>query len=585
MAQKSGFFNALLNNGVYDRTYNADDYTDNLAVVISSGVLRSINDDLKVTASGLNLTVNSGRAWINGHYYHNTTNYSLPAITPPTGGTRIDRVVLRLDNTVNGRAITINYLTGTAAVSPVAPALTRTDTVYEICLAEITLQANATAAGVEDTRSDTDLCGWVYSTSGDNSFFTSLDNEFNVWFETKKNTLSSVTLFKRYTWESTLGAATTTVQFNIPQYDPEDCFFDVYVNGILADDYTASGSTLTFSSQLIAGTEVTVYAYRSIDGTGILSVADEITQLQNQVAALSGASKFVYNATGTNDNISLSEIAQAIYEADYDSTQLTAAANAFLTAIGGKPYLQALEADAQITIEVVGSLGVTTPAYGAGTSSSRYRYFNLSQVSHSDIRLIFDFAKADTMRIICAGNTSNIIFYGTDLNIRSASVYASNQNGVLGDTCNIQMIAGSNVGSINAENCRFYIDTVGNGLIAANGTFTNCEAEVKAKNGNAYCFQTTTNYLVRVLGGRYLSYVTNTSTYTAAVFRIDAGQTNAVILAQNVNCPTIAVTNYYQQYLVSAGAGKAIIDCVTSTMNSNGSYYTITNQIWQSKSY
>ena len=84
MAQKSGFFNALLNAGIYDRTYNADDYSDNLAVVISNGVLRSINNDLYVAAEGLNLSVFAGRAWINGKYFYNDSEYSLPAITPPT---------------------------------------------------------------------------------------------------------------------------------------------------------------------------------------------------------------------------------------------------------------------------------------------------------------------------------------------------------------------------------------------------------------------------------------------------------------------------------------------------------------------
>ena len=72
MAEKSGFFNARLVSGNYDRKYSADDYCDNLAVVIGNGVLRSENDDLKVTASNMILTVAAGRAWINGHYYYNT---------------------------------------------------------------------------------------------------------------------------------------------------------------------------------------------------------------------------------------------------------------------------------------------------------------------------------------------------------------------------------------------------------------------------------------------------------------------------------------------------------------------------------
>ena len=426
MAQKSGFFNALLQAGVYDRTYNADDYCDNLAVIISNGVLRSENNDLLVTASGLNLTVNAGRAWINGHWFNNTTDYSLPAISAPTGGSRIDRVVVRFDNTIAGRQISLQYITGTAATSPVAPAITRTDDIYDLCIAEVTVNANSAVASVTDTRGNTDVCGWIYSVVGDGAFFTTLDNDFTTWFTQTKNTLASVTLFKQYKWETTLESATNTVQFVIPQYDPDTCFFDVFVNGLYADDYTATGNILTFGTTLLAGTEIAVLAYKSIDGTGIMSVADEITQLQNQFATLSGISKFTYTATGLDDNISLSQIAQAIYSGTYDSTQITTAANDFLTAIGGLTYLQGLQLNSQITIEIEGTVGATTPVYGSGTASGRYRFFNLGVTAHNGIRLTFDFAKADIITINCDDNTSNIVFYGTDLIIKNASVQAFN---------------------------------------------------------------------------------------------------------------------------------------------------------------
>ena len=81
MAERSGFFNALYTDGEYDRKYNANDYTDNLAVVISSGVLRSTADDLRVTANGMAVTVAAGRAWINGHYYYNDAAVTLAAVT------------------------------------------------------------------------------------------------------------------------------------------------------------------------------------------------------------------------------------------------------------------------------------------------------------------------------------------------------------------------------------------------------------------------------------------------------------------------------------------------------------------------
>jgi hypothetical protein len=578
MAQKSGFFTALLNAGVYDRTYRAEDYTDNLAVVISTGVLRSANDDLKVTASGLNLSVNAGRAWINGHYYHNEAAYAMPAVTPPTGGSRIDRLVLRCDTSIPVRAIALQYIEGTAATSPVAPAITRNDTVYDICLAEITVAANASTVTVKDTRSDADICGWVYSTSGDNSFFTSLDNSFNEWFESVKNNLASVTLFKRYKSVKVISTQTTVVSIDIPQYDPDTCFLEVYVNGFLEVNYTVSSNTITFGAAVNAGAEVVIYAFKSIDGTGIMTVADEITELQNEYAALSGVSNLTYKATGEDDNISLSEIAQAIYAGSYTAAEVTEAADAFLTALGGNTWLASLYDGSQVTIQVVGKLGVTTPAYGSGTTQSRYRYFNFGVVSAASKRIIFDFAKAETIQIAPEANTNNIIFYGTDLDVRNASVDVETD----GANSNVQMIAGSNAGRINVENCNFDILCSGDGKIGEAGTYFNCDCRIRSEAGHALLFCPKSNYLIRVIGGRHLAYAI-VSGKTASIFYTYGTETNAVIMAQNINCPTVTVSGYWQQYLSVGYAGKTIIDLVTSTMNSTGNYNVISNQVWLSK--
>mgnify|MGYP001044773700 FL=1 len=248
--QKSGFFNALLTNGEYDRKYNANDYCENLAVIINNGVLRSPNDDLKVTADGMVVTVGVGRAWIDGHYYFNDTSYSFAAVTAPAGGTRYDRVFLRLNKNLSARSISLVYEQGIAGNSPTKPAPVRDNNVYDLVLADIYVGTNATSLSVKDTRSDAQLCGWVYSTSGDNSFFKSLDGAFNEWFEATKNTLSSVTLFKRYNWRTAIEAETNTVSFDIPQYDAETTFIEVYTNGVLDTegiDYTLENSVITFS--------------------------------------------------------------------------------------------------------------------------------------------------------------------------------------------------------------------------------------------------------------------------------------------------------------------------------------------------
>lgn len=579
MAEKSGFFNAIRIDGDYDRKYNADDYTDNLAVVISNGVLRSENDDLKVTASGMIPKVNAGRAWINGHYYYNTTVFSFAAVTAPISGSRYDRIMLRMNKNLSERKVSLVYVEGTAANEPVKPEPTRTESVYDLVLADILVTANATSITVADTRSDKSLCGWVYSTAGDSSFFTTLDEAFQNWFEGVRDELSSVTLFKRYKWTETLSATTNTVAFNIPQYDAETCFIEVYVNGILDNRYTLNNNIITFAGLLVGGTVVTVNCYKSIDGTGIESVADEITELQNAVAALDGVSKFTYKCTGLHDNSSLSYIAKAFYNGSYDESLVTPAAKAFLSAIGGNTYLAGLSAEAQITIDVVGRLGVTSPFEGSGTDVSRYRYFSLGTAGTNSKKLVFDFSKCEKITVAAPKNASTIIFYGTDLNIRNANVYAYSNY----ENSNVQMFAGSsNAGRMNFENCRLSISTSGEAKIAENGDFTNCYCVTKSSAGNSICFDAKNLSLIRLHGGTFYAYAKNSAS-RAAVMNINVGETNGVIMAVNINCPTVAETGYYQRHLAIANSGNLYVRGVCSTMDSTGTAVDVVGQIWKSK--
>lgn len=579
MAEKSGFFNAILNDGTYDRKYNADDYCNNLAVVISNGVLRSENNDLKVTATGMVASVAKGRAWINGHWYYNDSAYTFPATTASTQN-RYDRIMLRFDNTLNGRNITLTYVTGTPAATPTKPAPTRTDTIFDLVLADIYVPANGTNVTVTDKRGDSSVCGWIYSTSGDNSFFTSLDADFNEWFAGVRDSLASVTLFKRYSYAVSLTSNTSTVTFNIPQYDASTCFLDVLVNGIHDYRHTVSGNVITFTGTLTAGTKVEVLCFKSIDGTGIMTVADEITELQNEVAALDGISKYTYQCTGSNDNISLSEIAQALLTGSYTVGSLTHAAETFLSEIGGNTYLAALPADFQVTINVSGKLGATTPYAGMGTAASRYRWFSLGQNTVSDKKIVFDFAQCEKIRI--EPTLNNIIFFGTDLYIKNANVDI--QSTTAGTA--VAMVVGNNkFGRIQFTDCRLKIRTTSNAIIAENGEFTNCIMHTKSMAGNSYIFYCeATECYARMNGGSASAYVGD-STKSAAVFFVSSAATSAVIMAENINCPTISQSGYMQKNLAVANSGMIQIIGVTSTMTSTGANanLNIIGQVWKSK--
>ena len=173
--------------GVYDRVYDASDYSDNMGAIISSGVRRSGDDDLKVTANGLTLKVGIGRAWVHGHWLNNDTVYTVATVTPPVGTSRIDGVFVRLDTNTSVRAMSIVYREGTYSA---APAPVRSGGIYELMLAKITVAAGATNVTVTDMRADKTVCGWVTTPVGYDDYFTSLDNEFNIWFDAMKGQLS-----------------------------------------------------------------------------------------------------------------------------------------------------------------------------------------------------------------------------------------------------------------------------------------------------------------------------------------------------------------------------------------------------------
>lgn len=528
--QKSGFFNAILTNGEPDRKYNANDYCDNLAVVISNGVLRGVDDDLRVTASGMIVTVGVGRAWIDGHYYVNDTPHAFGAISAPIGGTRYDRVFLRLDKNLAARSVTLVYQQGTAGDTPTKPAPVRDGNIYDIVLADIFIGTNATSVTVTDTRGDADLCGWVYSTSGDNSFFASLDAAFNTWFGGVKDTLSSVTLFKRYNWRTVLATAANTTTFNIPQYDAETCFIEVFVNGILKTEtaeYSIAGSVLTFGATLIAGTEIEVKCYKSVDGTGIMSVSDEITELQNAVAALNTTGEYEYICNGVDDNVKLSEIAQAWLN-------------------GGTDY-------GSKVVKVYGTFGATAPHAGSGTASSPFRWLSVGTEASVNRRIAFDFSNCGQMSLPITGGTYNTVFHGYNAHIIGASVIASQ---TAAET--VIHVFNSSGGAVLAENCRFWLTSYRDSRIGQTGTFNNCRASVANIINNSYCFLPFTESLLRINGGEYYAYTGSGSAQSSVVGQSSA---NAVTILTGVNAPTLSRSGYYQTNSVLQWAGGGVLSC------------------------
>ena len=159
--EKSGFFNS--SSG--DRTYDAADFAAYFGDLVSNGIFYRKADNLKaIPGTGMAVIVSPGSAWINGYRYENTAAMAMPLATAHGVYPRIDRVVVRWDSVA--RSVRLAVLTGTPVAVPTAPALTRTEDIYELGLADIAIAQAATsitAGTIADTRLNTSLCGLVNS--------------------------------------------------------------------------------------------------------------------------------------------------------------------------------------------------------------------------------------------------------------------------------------------------------------------------------------------------------------------------------------------------------------------------------------
>lgn len=189
MSERYGFFNAVeTSSGVYDRTYNAEDFANYFSKFISNGVFVEPTDGLKVSAKGgFKVIVKAGSAYIDGYYYELSEDKTLTVQVNSSSYVQTDSVVIRLDK-IN-RKMSLEFKNNDTSVS-------NTSTVKELQLATIKKSVGASsvsASDITDKRPYNEVCGFVtgvvqqISTSDLFSQFTSM---FNEWFNGIKGQLS-----------------------------------------------------------------------------------------------------------------------------------------------------------------------------------------------------------------------------------------------------------------------------------------------------------------------------------------------------------------------------------------------------------
>lgn len=530
MAEKSLFFNALPDDTSatgYDRNYNADDISDWLSSAFETGVIKTniANNEpqgLKVVkAEGLTIHVNAGKAAIKGKAYINNAIKAFTLGAAPTGqNSRYDLIVLRYDNnpTKSGRKITLELKQGTTAIPTVA-SLERNDTgtIYELLIAYIEVKPGVDSIeqeNIHDTRGDETLCPWFTAVKGYEDYYDAA--------------------IERHEDTRTVGTATTTVISALSSnlYNERYSLISVYTNGIkeAEGNYTISTSggfiTATFTTQRTAGAKVTFLLENFIDGEGMTTALNDYKTWKEAVAKLETANEYTYVCNGTNDNVLISNIVRTFYSTnDYKSAK----------------------------IRVVGTIGMTAPFGGDGTTASPYVYFNFLNPIETNRIVTVDFSNCSEINPTIANGTYNVIFRTSKIKITGANVIASNT----AEGTNIR-IFNAVEGAHKVEDCRFWLTGYKDSLIALTGTFTNCRGSVANIINNSYCFMPSSNGVTRLIGGEYYAYTSDSTKQSSIVGQSGA---DAVSVLYGVSAPTAARSGYYQTNSILQWAGGGILSC------------------------
>ncbi|MBP2143347.1 hypothetical protein J2127_000502 [Methanococcus voltae] len=211
--------------GADERLYSAEDFADFFKMFVSNGV-SGLYDNLKVSANGQNMktSVGVGTAMINGKYYKNTEpiEFSHMALSP--GQNRIDRIVLRLDNSESNRNIKLMLLTGATSDNPQPPILTRDENVYELSIAQVKVTGGRnylTLEDIIDERANIDVCGVIRSSNQEETvenWFIDLHSKLAYLLNTYDNFVANASKII----SKTSGVINTTydekIYFFIPDY-------------------------------------------------------------------------------------------------------------------------------------------------------------------------------------------------------------------------------------------------------------------------------------------------------------------------------------------------------------------------------
>lgn len=217
---------------VYDRAITSAPLRKLIAKLLTDGVLPNPSTNLQVEeGSGMNVVVNPGFAICAGGLKLEENQRTLAIQAADSNYDRIDTVVLRWNDNDSERICDLYIVEGIPAASPLRPELTRTESIWELGLADLFINKNSSAISnqrITDTRYETARCGIISAISEFDTttlyqqvqadlagFKASEQADFITWFDDIKGQLSEDAAGNLQKQIGTLESLKTEVKTNL----------------------------------------------------------------------------------------------------------------------------------------------------------------------------------------------------------------------------------------------------------------------------------------------------------------------------------------------------------------------------------
>lgn len=425
---KAGYFNAVVKDNTPDRVYNAEDVNERFKGLVSeNGVFATVSNACQVvpSTSGLKVVVKSGRGYVDNHYFEIESDTEITLTAADVILDRYDAIVIRKSSTDRNVVLTVKE--GTLATNPTYPTITRTNNITEIFLGYVRVSKNATSissANITDTRPNNDVCGWITGLinqmdtttlfnqyqAAQNDFIDNQTTEFDTWFDDIKDTVAATSLYREYQAvyrSNTVGQTVITIPTSINYVHNGLDVLNVFINGmrLLKDvEYTINnaGTSITLTTPLdVATQDVEFVNKKSVSGTAAESVVVQVEALEDKVDKLASCS---YIATGSNDNIALSNIVKNF--------------------LNGTGDYSSVADNASMKISVSGSLGTDTLI-------ENQKVFDFNSTGTSNRSIILDFGNATINLPASPSTTQSILAVFScegDITIENANIKIGTYN-------------------------------------------------------------------------------------------------------------------------------------------------------------